>query len=323
MLKRLLLACLLAMLYVLPGVADVSENSKCNNETFGIFSGVVDVEAVWTANKYTCEEGKYLDVETATCKSCTGNGAYCPGFENLDFNDTNLGLESCNSEQDGYGWLSRTGATSNSECYKESSVACSVLNAYTGGNGNANYANESVDCIIPFSGDRTQCVPVDDNACDIVSLACSDGYKQETVDGSLQCVLNTTECGAGTYLPIGATECAVCPEDSYCPGYSYVVSEHVAGQGIFACLDGLKSPEGARSENDCGRLLHVGDNVLHLHKDKRTEHSLVIKVDGIEYYADTTPVSDGVIKTINPKSSETLRVKIGDIEYFVHETIYE
>ncbi len=313
MCKRLLLAIVLATVFVIPVFADVTAESKCDVNTFGVTHGPVDLEAIWTPKTFTCEAGKYLDGRIGECTICP-NGSYCSGIEETEFDDENHGIESCET-----GWTSEKSAVSESNCYQVGMAVCAEQNPYTLGHGTAVYTHESASCKT-FYG-TTECVLDDSHACDIMSLQCESGYMPAVIGGVLKCVVSNIECNAGTYLPRDSLTCATCPGDSYCPGGEYDASS-TESHGAVKCPDGLKAPRGARSENDCGRLFHVGDNTLHMHKDKRTEHSLAIKVDGVTYYADTTPVSEGV-KTINPDTTETLRVKIDGVEYFVHETIYE
>jgi hypothetical protein len=330
--KRLLLACVLAILYVLPVSADVSElqkivadDSKCVNDDLGVYAGNIELRAIWNANTYHCLAGEYLDATNAECTACPGNGTYCPDENDYEYkDDENQGIQSC-----GLGWTSETGAHSKSECYKTGTTTCAEYMAYNVENGTAVYnINDSFACKQMFGSE--QCVPQEGILCSVDHLICNEGFEQKTVDGSLQCVALSKECAAGTYLAVGASECSVCPEGSYCPGMTYTLNDYTELNGITSCPSGLSSPVGSRHEDDCGRILHVGEgekDIIHMHKhkqDKRTEHSLAVKVDNVTYYADTTPVVDGVDPTpINPYTDKTMRVKIDGVEYYVHERIYE
>ena len=313
MCKRLLLAVMLAAVLVMPVFADITAESKCDVETLGVPEGIVNLSAIWNPKNFTCNQGYYLKAETEDCTICP-QGSYCEGIEEVEYDGENHGIEACQN-----GWTSDQGTVSETECYQVNIVMCSEHNPYTYGHGSAVYSNENTSCKIYYGTE--DCIVENEQECNIISLNCESGYRQETVDGVLQCVPAGINCSVGTYLKQNTTTCSVCPKDAYCSGGVYEAPA-LEDQGVVGCAPGLKAPAGSRSENDCGRVLHVGDGILHLHKDKRTEHSLVVKVDGIKYYADTTPISEGV-KTINPDSSETLRIKIDGVEYSVHETIYE
>jgi len=314
MLKRLPLVVMLLSACVSPAFAYITAESQCVADTFdGVYSGDVDIEAVWSARSFSCDSGQYLSATVGGCVACIA-GSYCTGVQDVVFDDTNHGIESCPG-----GFTSDAATAAQNQCWKIDNVSCAEYNPYSFGHGSAVYANNSADCKTYYGA--SSCQTTTAGACDIVSLNCDAHYSQETVGGQLKCVQSEVVCPIGTYLPGNGDSCVACLADNYCGGGTYTLGAST-DTGLVACASGLFSPVGARSEDDCGRLLHIGDDILHLHKDKRTEHYLVIKVDGVEYYADATPVSAGE-KTINPNTSKTLRVKIDDIEYFVHETIYE
>ena len=319
MYKRLLLAVMLATVLVLPVSANVTSESKCDVSALGVFDGAVELEPDWTPESFSCPEGKYLDAQSAECKLCP-SGSYCSGFEDVPYNDSNLGISTCQTD-----WTSDEGTVTESGCYKLNPVTCSERNPYTYGHGSAVYANTNTVCKNYFGTE--DCFIENSQDCDIISLNCDTGYRQDTVAGDLQCVRAKLTCDAGTYMPGNSETCVPCPGDSYCSGGEYDILVADA-QGISACASGLFAPVGARSENDCGRILHVGDNILYLHKDKRTEHSLVVNVEGVNYYADATPISEG-IKTMDGRDAteqdvgKVLRINIDGAEYSVHDTIYE
>jgi len=167
---------------------------------------------------------------------------------------------------------------------------------------------------------------------DYGKVQCPDGISAPGSSSVEDCISQVV-CNAGTYLPGESSTCVQCLENHWCRGDTFVIGVE-EDQGIDACADGLHSPVGSRVEQDCGRVLKVrGDDnverVLHLHAgDKRTEPSLAVKIDGVTYYADTTPVIEGV-KTLDGRDAgetdvgNVLRIKVNDVEYSVHETIYE
>ena len=309
MCKRLLLAVILAAVLVMPVFANVTTESKCDVSTLGVAEGDVTLDANWAPRIYDCDPGYYLESLVGECTICP-QGSYCEGIQDVEYDGNSYGASDCDP-----GWTSDQGTVSEMGCYQTNVVSCADQNPYTYGHGSAVYANTNTTCKTYYN--ITGCTVEDAQACEILSLNCDEGYEQDTVNGVLQCVYSGIVCPVGTYLPQNAGGCSACPGDAYCPGGE----GNEPGRAI-ACAPGLKAPRGARSENDCGYVLHIGNDILHTHKDKRTEHSLVIKVDGVKYYADATPVSEGV-KTINPESTETLHINIDGVEYYVHETIYE
>ena len=349
MLKQLLLTLILATGLVLPVVADTTpittESNNCDFSKLGAFSGAVELEAIWVPDLIKkCDAGKYFDVNNIAyddngdfvCEICPA-GSYCSGFENIDFNGENHGINSCSEITDGnesgITWTSDAGADSQDACYHLQTFNCSERNPYTHGHEtgvvyvkDSSTGEENTICKMYHDGSES-C----SNACEIEELFCGTGYRPGMPDGGdLQCVAYGVRCAAGTYLPQNETECVPCLEDNYCPGTAedtvFDISD-TSDQGMIACESGLFAPVGARYESDCGHKLHIGNNVLHMHTDKRTEHALVVKVGDITYYADATAVAETsepiTINPNNPAVKETLRVDLDGAEYYIHETIYE
>lgn len=336
MLKRLLLTLILVTGLVLPVVADTTpitdESHNCDFAQLGAFSGNVELEPIWAPNELSCDAKTYFDVDVMACEPCPA-GSYCAGFSDIAFDGTNHGVVSCSTISDEHEWLSDKGvADSENLCYYMKTFDCSARNPYTYGHEtgviysrNEDTLEETTTCRIYKDGTE-KC----SNTCEIEELFCEVGYRPSMVDGELQCVAYGVKCKAGTYLPQNTTECVPCLEDNYCPGTTddtvFDISD-TSDQGIIACEEGLFAPRGARYKTDCGHKLHVGNNVLHMHTDKRTEHALAVKVGETTYYADATPVAETTeeitINPYNPAVTQTLRVYIGDKEYYIHETIYE
>lgn len=131
------------------------------------------------------------------------------------------------------------------------------------------------------------------------------------------------DCAPGQYLPENSDACVKCLADSYCSGGAIRI-EGLADRdyGIVRCANGLHAQAGSRTADDCGRILHIGDSNLYLHKDKRTTPSLIVEIDGTKFYADTTPISQGE-KPVSAGAQKTLRINYKGTEYTVHSAIYE
>ena len=97
----------------------------------------------------------------------------------------------------------------------------------------------------------------------------------------------TKQCAPGTYIPDGASVCVLCPRDSYCPGGIFNPTN--IDSGITQCKDGLYSPPGSDSADDCGRILHIGEYVLYLRTAKLTSPALHVKIGDVIYYGDMFP----------------------------------
>lgn len=131
------------------------------------------------------------------------------------------------------------------------------------------------------------------------------------------------DCNPGQYVPMGESSCQTCLANSYCSGGTYLQDGPAATDTfITSCASGLYSQSGSRTVNDCGRILHVGDSVVYLHADRRTTPSLIVSVEGTQYYADTTPVSQGAVP-MSAGDTKTLRINYQGTEYTVHSTMYE
>ena len=121
-------------------------------------------------------------------------------------------------------------------------------------------------------------------------------------------------CPAGQYLPANASSCATCLADSYCVGgtFEYPIA---SAQGIASCPAGKVAPIGSSFAGACGKVMHVGEDVLYLTSERQTLPALAAKIDGTVYYAKTTPGA----KPMNGTTTKSLRTKIDGIEYSIHD----
>ena len=155
----------------------------------------------------------------------------------------------------------------------------------------------------------------------LATCTCDTGYSADgTVNGATTsingCVLKAVTCVAGTYLPANSTQCAICPADNYCLGGSYTLS--ATANGALPCPNSLFAPTGMSASNQCGRKMHIGENILYLHQTKKTTPSLNVDInnDGTpDYYANMSldPM------TITANSERLLQVQYGNNTYYVYD----
>ena len=126
--------------------------------------------------------------------------------------------------------------------------------------------------------------------------------------------INEYDCAAGYYVPANNDGCVPCPADSYCPGGHYVFNETMA-QGINTCANGLHTPVGMWESDQCGRILHIGENVIYMRSTRKTIPSFNIKVGNDIFYGNMTTADVPMSATATQK----LKVKLGDTIYSVYD----
>ena len=136
-------------------------------------------------------------------------------------------------------------------------------------------------------------------------------------DDVSDCTVAGVTCAAGYYLPANAIACETCPANSYCVGGTHSPSDTVP-QGIMSCAAGLYSPAGAGESAQCGRILHIGDDIMYLRSDKITSPALHVDVDhdGIADYFGNMTTADVVM---HAGSERKFKVKYGDTIYSVYD----
>ena len=126
---------------------------------------------------------------------------------------------------------------------------------------------------------------------------------------------NRYTCSPGYYLPANAVACTICPANSYCPGGTYTFDETTT-QGITPCASGLYAPPGMWESAQCGRILHIGENVLYLRATKKTTPSLNVDIngDGIPDYFGNMSTADVPMHT---GTTTHLKVEYNNITYSI------
>ena len=127
----------------------------------------------------------------------------------------------------------------------------------------------------------------------------------------------TYNCDAGYFLGAKAFDCAICPENHYCPGGAFMYSETDV-QGMFECASGTFSPIGMWENTQCGRRFHVDDEIMFLRATKQTEHALHIDINGdgvADFFANLTTAD----VPIHKDSSRKLKIKIDGVVYSAYD----
>ena len=132
---------------------------------------------------------------------------------------------------------------------------------------------------------------------------------------------NVHNCNPGYYLPANIDECRKCLNDHYCPGGQLTFNE-TTPQGIIECPENHPfAPAGMWLESQCGRKLHIGDDVLYMHQSPAhpTTHRLFIgNTNGI-YSANTIQrdMNSNTFPKMSAGAQKGLHVMIGNVEYLV------
>ena len=123
-------------------------------------------------------------------------------------------------------------------------------------------------------------------------------------------------CPRGHYLPQLSEACDKCPENFYCPGGEYLYSENDVG--IFACPNGTFTRTGMWELTQCGRILHVGNDVLYLRSSQKTSPSLNFDMnsDGIaEFFGNMTLANI----PMNSQTDKKLKINKNNQIYYVYD----
>ena len=141
----------------------------------------------------------------------------------------------------------------------------------------------------------------------------------------------STTCAAGEYLPAATTVCEVCPVNNYCSGGTYNYNAN-APQGMNACpVAHPYAPVGMWQSSQCGRILHVGTDMLYLHQSPAnpTPHRLFARVGSAVYSANvdlrdmnaaTFPkMSYGATRGMHVMLTDNVGLQQVQREYLIHD----
>ena len=149
--------------------------------------------------------------------------------------------------------------------------------------------------------------------CNVLNLGAYSG----TVQLIPQFQLSTFVCDPGYYLPADAVECVECPTDHYCVGGGYQYNT-TTDQGIMECPNSWYSPAGMHELSSCGRILHIGDEVVYLRSTKKTTPSLNVDIDNDgepDFFGNVTPLDVPMTRGTERK----LKVSYDNTTYSVYD----
>ena len=109
-------------------------------------------------------------------------------------------------------------------------------------------------------------------------------------------------------------------------GEGYWIGENYTNYGATgtknACEAGMTTigyGAGADEADDCGRILHIGEEKIYLRQSPRTEPTLVVKYGEKKYYAHTTTKEVGRIRLGISKEVGRIRLGISGKVYSVYD----
>lgn len=205
----------------------------------------------------------------------------------------------------------------------------------------ANMSGGNIEMVAVYENNTYNCepgyyLPANSPGCVICPAGswCSgnDYVFSETIDQGINaCPANTTSnegstdasdcsadiyCNEGYYLPANSSTCEICQADHWCSGGDLTPAD--TDVGMENCPDGLVAPAGTSDVGGCGKIMRIDNDVLYLTQNRQTTPALAVRLDGVVYYAKTTPVSQGVIR-MNENATGSLRTNIDGIEYSIHD----
>ena len=290
-----------------------------DGESDGVTSGNTENEICnQTVVSTKCDAGYYM--KNNVCTACP-KGTYKAEIGNAT---------SCTVASEGY-YVSITGATSQTQCPE----------GYRDGSNRGR--DDITDCYKNVTRGCTQnaCTCQKDSTCTCADCVCaggtymqyvaSDGKSYGATSGTTlnekcnQTVAMTT-CKAGYYM--NDDICTACPKGTYKATAGNATSCTVASEDHYVsttgatsqtqCYTGLVSPQGTTSASGCGKMMYVDGTKLYLTSEKQTSPALAVRINGVVYYANITPLSSGA-KTMNAETTKSLRTRINGIEYSIHD----
>jgi len=118
-------------------------------------------------------------------------------------------------------------------------------------------------------------------------------------------------CNPGYYLPENSTECVLCEANHYCAGGENAVMQ--------PCGEGFVSPTGIAEAGDCGKILHIGEDVVYLTQTQHSVPAFAAQIGGKTYYAKTKPVVNNEFVPVTNGSHRSLKMWYNNAEYAIYD----
>ncbi len=275
-------------------------NVQCAEDYVPVDNGTANPTCKKVVHSATCPAGQYLPANASSCATCPAD-SYCVGGTFEYPIASAQGIASCPAGQ-----ISASGSDASSDCHLPSTTC--PAGKYLPANASSCTTCPADSYCVGGTFEYPIASAQGIASCPAGQISASGS------DASSDCHLPSKTCPAGQYLPANASSCTTCPADSYCVGgtFEYPIA---SAQGIASCPAGKVAPIGSSFAGACGKVMHVGEDVLYLTSERQTLPALAAKIDGTVYYAKTTPGA----KPMNGTTTKSLRTKIDGIEYSIHD----
>jgi uncharacterized repeat protein (TIGR02543 family) len=233
---------------------------------------------------------------------CTCNSGYDFQGGDVGWYDTN----SYDSQQSMINEMQRyVGASGNYGCFVKNYTISFNANGGSGTTASVSCTQKS-NCTLTANGFsragytfKRWCSNSNDTGTCYNNGATFDYQRLARTSGSITLYAQWTEikCNAGYYLSAGTT-CVLCTENHYC-----------ANNILYTCPGTLYSRAGSDEPGDCGRILHVNNDLIYLRSVKKTTPSLNVDIDGVVYYGNMSTNT----------SISKLQISSSGIQYSVYD----
>lgn len=144
--------------------------------------------------------------------------------------------------------------------------------------------------------------------------ACPTGY---TYGGTGLYAQNQCKasCSAGQCLPTANGQCVNAGAGNWSAGGTVAYGSTLACNACASGLTTIGYGHGADEADDCGRILHVGENHVYLRSGEKTNPSLHVKIGSTVFYGNMSTTMTNMSDGINHK----LKMKYNNATYSVYD----
>ena len=144
--------------------------------------------------------------------------------------------------------------------------------------------------------------------------ACPTGY---TFGGTGLSAQNQCKasCGAGQCLPTANGQCTNAGAGNWSAGGLVAYGSTLACNACASGLTTIGYGHGADEADDCGRILHVGENHVYLRSGEKTHPSLHVKIGNTVFYGNMSTTMTNMSDGVNHK----LKMKYNNATYSVYD----